>query len=410
MKRILFMAEAVTLAHVVRPVVLSQLLDGDQYDVVLAADDRFDSLFKALPAREKLSSISSTTFLKALEKGKPLYDRAMLMRYVEEDLALFERVNPDVVVGDFRLSLSVSARIRKVPYATITNAYWSPFAQQRYPVPDLPMNRALGVSVSQLLFDLVRPAVFALHTVPLTQVRRHFGLPFLGSDLRRTYTDADVTLYADAPGLIRTKPMPPNHQYIGPVLWSPDVPLPDWWQRLETGKPLVYITLGSSGAADKLGEILKVLSALDVVVIIATAGRASVSEDYSTAVHSAKFLPGTAAAERADLVICNGGSPTTQQALAAGTPVIGVCSNLDQYLNMSSIEQSGCGSLFRSDRIEPGRLAETVAQMLADRDLNERVQAVGRSLRHYRPDELFPRILGDLADRSGLQPGMSPPA
>ena len=54
---------------------------------------------------------------------------------------MIREVEPDVVVGDFRLSLSVSARVAGVPYLAITNAYWSPYARQRFPLPELPVVR-----------------------------------------------------------------------------------------------------------------------------------------------------------------------------------------------------------------------------------------------------------------------------
>ena len=45
-----------------------------------------------------------------------------------DDLELIRRIEPDVVVGDFRLSLAVSAPMAGVPYIALANAYWSPFA------------------------------------------------------------------------------------------------------------------------------------------------------------------------------------------------------------------------------------------------------------------------------------------
>jgi hypothetical protein len=32
-----------------------------------------------------------------------------------------------------------------VPYLTVTNAYWSPYARQRFPMPELPLSRRIGV-------------------------------------------------------------------------------------------------------------------------------------------------------------------------------------------------------------------------------------------------------------------------
>jgi UDP:flavonoid glycosyltransferase YjiC (YdhE family) len=81
-------------------------------------------------------------------------------------------------------------------------------------------------------------------------------------------------------------------------------------------------------------------------------------------IHVADYLPGMKAAARADLVVCNGGSPTTQQALAAGVPVLGLPSNLDQHLNMRALERSGVGLLVRSEQASVARIKTAVVELL----------------------------------------------
>lgn len=364
-RRVLFVGEAVTLAHVARQFVLAKSLDPARYDVHLACDPRYNALLGPLPfPHHPIRTIPGQQFLDALARGKPVYDTQTLRGYVAEDRKLLAAVKPDFVVGDFRLSLSVSARLAGVPYATVTNAYWSPYARQRWPLPDLPFVRFTGRALGTFLFRLVRPLAFALHCVPLNRVRKENGLPSLGADLRRIYTDADYTLYADLLELVPTYDRPPTHEYIGPVLWSPTVEPPPWWDSLPTDRPVVYVTLGSSGRSDLLPTVLKALADLPVTVIAATAGRVKVGEVPANA-FVADFLPGEAAAARAAVVICNGGSPTTYQALAAGKPVIGLASNLDQYLNMQAVERAGTGVTLRAGRLRRSNFGAALVKALA---------------------------------------------
>lgn len=214
----------------------------------MACDRRFSSLYPDFPySQHTIHSITCDRFIKALAKGKPLYDTDTLRNYVTEDLAVIEEIAPDLVVGDFRLSLAISAPSANVPYLTISNAYWSPYAKQHFSVPELPLTKLVGVGIAQTIFNMVRPAAFAMHTVPLNRVRREYGLTHLGWDLRRSYTWADHTLYADIPELVPTYDLPANHHYLGPILWSPTVPLPDWWKDISKDMPTIYVTLGSSG-------------------------------------------------------------------------------------------------------------------------------------------------------------------
>jgi UDP:flavonoid glycosyltransferase YjiC (YdhE family) len=368
-KKILFMAEAVTLAHVGRPLALARALDRQRYDVSIACASGYDMFFKGSQLQPlRINSISSDRFLAALATGKPVYDAATLQHYVDDDLRVLNQVQPDVVIGDFRLSLSVSARVAGVPYISLINAYWSPYVRQHFRVPALPWSRLLPLPVADRVFRLARPLAFALHSMPLNRVRRAYRLPSLGADLRRVYTDADWVLYADIPQMFPARDMPASHSYVGPVIWSPPTPLPAWWEQLPTQLPLVYVTLGSSGQANLLPRVLQTLADLPVTVIAATAGGASLSgmaAGVPANAHVASYLPGAAAARRAQLVICNGGSPTSQQALVAGVPVLGIAGNLDQYLNMNGVLECGAGRLLRSDRLTAPDL-RTAAQALLE--------------------------------------------
>ena len=68
----------------------------------------------------------------------------------------------------------------------------------------------------------------------------------------------------------------------------------------------------------------------------------------------------------ADLVVCNGGSLTTQQALAAGKPVLGIASNMDQFLNMGPIEAFGAGITLRADRVSASAIRQTTRELLGN--------------------------------------------
>lgn len=366
-RRVLFVSEAVTLAHVVRPVVLAQALDPVRYEITLACDARYLGLFGELPfAWRPIKTISTVKFLDNLAQGRPVYDVDTLRRYVRADLALLDTVKPDVVVGDFRISLGVSARVAGIPYWTVTNAYWGPYSRLPFPLPEHPMTKVFGVELSQALFDLTRPLVFALHTLPLNRVRREYGLPGLGYDLRVAYTDADQTLYADLPDFIPTASLPPHHHWLGPVLWSPAMELPEWWETLPSDRPIIYVALGSSGENVRaLPVILQGLAHLPVTVIAATAGQSLGIEPPANA-YVADFLPGMAAAARSQLVICNGGSLATQQALAAGVPVLGIASNMDQHLNMLCLEQAGVGTRLRVGQLTAGGVRTAAQRWLGD--------------------------------------------
>jgi len=73
--RILFIAEAVTLAHVARPAVLAMALDKSQYDITFAVDPRYKALFPELAdVHHDLWSIDSELFLQQQALCAPAAD------------------------------------------------------------------------------------------------------------------------------------------------------------------------------------------------------------------------------------------------------------------------------------------------------------------------------------------------
>lgn len=364
--RVLLFAEAVTLAHVARPIALARALDPARYEVMLACDPRYAAFASGGNwQRADLRSISAAQFNQALARGAPVYDLATLKSYVEQDRLLIEAFKPDLIVGDFRLSLSVSARLARVPYLAITNAYWCPHYQGGFLLPVLPMTRFLPLPLASALFATFRPIAFAMHCQPMNQLRRRHGLPLLGHDLRRVYSDADHQLLPDVPSLYPVDSGAAPHSFIGPLMWSPSVALPGWWHEpVPEGHATVYVTLGSSGPSALLAMVLAALDGLPVRVLASAAGAAAPSWVPANA-RVAAYLPGDAAATRSQLVVCNGGSLTAQQALAAGVPLLGLCSNMDQFLNMAPIEAAGAGLTLRADRLSAASIRMACQRLLS---------------------------------------------
>ncbi|MBI1336494.1 MAG: glycosyl transferase family 1 [Phycisphaera sp.] len=403
--RILFFAEAVTLAHVARPLTLARSLDPERFEVHFAWSPRFQNALGPIPLSEHaIDSIPSQQFIESLTRGNPLYDAGTLRAYIQDDLRVIEHVRPDAVVGDLRLSLSVSARMAGVPYLNFINAYWSPYARQRYVIPDHPMEHVIGTPAAQAIFRAIRPFAFALHAKPLNTVRAEHGLPTLGQDLRRVYTDGDHVLYGDVPEIAPTHDLPPNHHYLGPVPWSPSADAEcdkvlEGLLKQASPEPIIYATLGSSGRGDALDKLIEATRGMGVRLIAAKAGKpVHATGDH---VHLWDYLPGDRVCSAASLAVNNGGSPGAYQALSAGVPVLGVCSNMDQHLNMANIRATGAGQSLRAGTLKVHRLHEMVDDMLKDAGYRQRAQGLAKVLARYDAPARLAGILESVIGGTG---------
>ena len=387
-RRIVFVAEDVTLAHVTRPLVLANSLDRSRYEIFFATGKKYRYLLEnSRHSLYTITTLASEIFLDRLAKGKPVYTKDELKASVESDLELFAKLSPDILIGDFRLSLGISARLAKIPYAALTNAHWSPYSTLSFPLPEHPLVNIFGVKISRFFFKILQPVIFKYHAAQFNSLRKAYGLDPL-KDLRDVYTCGDWTLYLDLPALAPTSNIPDNHFYLGPVVWSPDIPLPEWWADIPENKPVLYVTLGSSGDIRFMNTIIDTLGKMPVTALVASAGRFDAAQ-LPDNIFAEKYLPGLEAAKMASLVVCSGGTATTYQALSCGASVLGIPSNADQYLSMEAIAKQGAGLLIRSGKVTGRNIRKGIETILENAEYKQNANRLKNEMLLYNASERF---------------------
>jgi UDP:flavonoid glycosyltransferase YjiC (YdhE family) len=133
-------------------------------------------------------------------------------------------------------------------------------------------------------------------------------LPTVG-DLLDVVNWGDRVLFPDDPLITPLIDQAPHETFLGPVLWSPQIPLPAFWDELGRDRPMIYATLGSSGVVDVVPPVLEALGDMDVDVVFSTAARFT-PENPPPNVHVVDMIPGDLAARKAAVVACNGGPAT----------------------------------------------------------------------------------------------------
>jgi len=394
-KRIVFFAEDVTLAHVTRPLVLANSLDRHLYEIFFATSEKYRYLLEnSGHSLYTIPTLSSRIFLDRLAKGQPVYTKDELKASVKADLDLLSELSPDFVIGDFRLSLGISARLSGIPYAALTNAHWSQYSTLLFPLPEHPLINIFGVKISHFFLKILQPVIFKYHALPFNSICKAYGLDPLKS-LKEVYTCGDWTLYLDLPALAPTSNIPDNHFYIGPVLWSPDIPLPEWWNGISRNKPILYVTLGSSGDIKFMNVLIDTLGKMPVTAIVASAGRFEPLH-LPDNIFAETYLPGLEASEIASLVVCSGGTATTYQALACGVPVLGIPSNADQYLSMEAIEKQGAGLLIRSRNVTGRNIRKGIETILENADYKQNANRLKNKILLYNAPERFCNFVDSL--------------
>jgi UDP:flavonoid glycosyltransferase YjiC (YdhE family) len=384
-KSVLLFGEAVSLAHVVRPLVLAQALDPQKYDIHFACDARYQALIGASPHIQywPIGSIPGKAFTTAVDRGGFPPSERDLEGYVRQELDLLSKLRPSLAVSDTRFTVSISAELTHTMHAALANVHWSP-----YRLLGFDPNPELGAPlITKRLFGLLKLRKGRSATATLNSIRKRYGLPLL-QGFCELATHGDYTLYVEPPDFIKTMPMPDRHIFLGPVLWSPNVPKPSYWQSWDPERPLIYITLGSTGVATLLPTLVRSLQEMPATIVVATAGRMKL-EGMSKNVYTADYLPGAEISRLAAVVVCNGGSATAYQALSQGTPVVGIWSNIDQYLTAMTIKRAGAGLCCRASDIDQENIRRLVSTVLQDSSYRANAERLSVHLSSHDAREHF---------------------
>jgi UDP:flavonoid glycosyltransferase YjiC (YdhE family) len=392
--RILFICEDVALSHVVRPLVLAQTI-RDSHEICVAAGDKYAELLKSSNVDYRsIWTLSADLFVERLAKGQDSWFAEDVSQETEADIALINEFEPDLVIGDLRWSLGISAAVTNTPHLSFLNAHWSPYYTGTRPPMELPTTKLLGVKLTGLLIPILAPILLKKYAKPFNAVRREYGLDEVFNYLHIGVC-ADWVAYLDIPSLGPTKDAPSTHTYLGPVDWSPDVTHPDWWEKLPDDKPIAYVSMGSTGKINYIHELVETLTDMGMTVMLSTSGRYE-QEGFGDNVYIAEYLPGLEACRRSNLVVCNGGTGAIYQAIQAEVPILGIPTNGDQYFAMGSAENNKAGILVRSTHVNRKRIRAAGSKLLSDSSYKQRCSELRAELHQYGAVARFPEFVDSL--------------
>lgn len=392
-KKILFIAEGITAAHFTRCAVIAEGLDQNKWDIYFYTPERYHKLLTKVKKINNLETLPSATFLDAISKGKVAYTQEIITKYVQDELKIFDEIKPDIVIGDARFSLNISTKLRKIPFATIYNAYWSHYSPYRPSAPEIVgFTKYFPAFLNNLIFNLTKYFFYYLNARELNKVRKHFGLKHLSHDLRDFYFAGDMVLYPDTPELVPLKKVPLNHHFIGICNWIMPSPKPIWWEEAKySKKPLVLVAMGSSGPLHSIEAILQGLENLEVEVILVTSGRDIPHNN------KVKFVCNLISYEEVlphiSLVISHGGSSSIYPALAMGVPVLAIPTNLDQHYSTKILEYTHTGLVLRSESVTSSRIKDKVSQILSSPDFQINAKSYSTAIAQYNPAKIVDKTL-----------------
>ena len=364
------------LSHVTRTVQLGRALRDLGHEVVFAATGPWVHLIDF--PRVELPAAAVGESVEASRRGDfNIYDTETIVRFVEADLAALHQVNPRVVVGDFRWSLSVSAELAGVPYVSLLNTPTTPVYAGRQSVPDM-MTYQRFLPPDAILAALEPPARVLMSRYwgrPWNRARRRFGLATRGNLFEHMLGDFNVLM--DLKSLFPTMALPANYAVTGPILFAAPATevLP-----LHPAQTVVYASLGSTATEHLTKALFDGLAGESVQVVLTTGGQplpAPAPANFLVLdfIHPAELLQ-----HRAVMTICHGGNGTVYQSLRYGVPVLSITTHIDQQWTAEAVAAAGAGWRLSYRTATGDQIRDCLHRGLAEPQWRRTAQQIGDEL------------------------------
>jgi len=243
-------------------------------------------------------------------------------------------------------------------------------------------NRVLTLSTERFVFG-------DLHRAAERLLEQSGGLP-LTTHVMNYQSAADAIVQFTVPEFEypRDDVRVPVH-FVGPVSRSGpsavDVELPEWWDDLDSGRPVVHVTQGTVANADLDALVFPTIDALadlDVLVVATTGGRDIPGRPLPANARIARYLPYDRLLPRTAVFVTNGGYGGVHYALEHGVPILATGDTEDKAEVSARVEWSGAGIRLKAGAkgLTPSALRAAVQRLLAEESFRANARRIGEAI------------------------------
>jgi UDP:flavonoid glycosyltransferase YjiC (YdhE family) len=151
------------------------------------------------------------------------------------------------------------------------------------------------------------------------------------------------------------------------------------WHRLDSSRPLVYVSFGTifHRRPELLRQVIATASGLDAQVVASVGDLGQELADLGRDAILAPYVPQREMLERADLFVTHGGYNSVAESLRAGKPMLVIPLAIDQPVQAHYVANAGFGLALRPEEVSEDALGSALRTLLDPRHGHaERVQAL----------------------------------
>lgn len=370
-----------SLSHVAKCAALEAELSARGHSVFIAVASRYKRFLQDLAIPCTVLPDIQESDGGALPSINWFRSPGLLESCIQAEIDLFTTFRPDRVIGVFRFTSRVSAKVLDLPYGSVACGCMMPDVGE---VLGFGPGEERGVDQEFYLDNFFRFAA-----KKMSHAMNRFGTGPV-RDIRQLLV-GDRTFLWDFPQFMPL-PQVPGRFHVGPLAWerwpnacSPPDPFP------KADYPIAVVSMGSGQACrEVVVKAVRCLVACGYNVMLAYGENGNPADMLpgSTQVRCWRFAPLAKILCHADLMVCHGGQMTIFEALRHRVPVLVIPSQPEQAHNGLCVERIGCGR-----RLTPSVAFRGDQQVYADAFIGQPDTEIMETIAHVQSSSRIARML-----------------
>jgi UDP:flavonoid glycosyltransferase YjiC (YdhE family) len=324
------------LSHYLRCLVLADSYDKNEFRILFQSSASYDPYVKKHGYETFIAKQFDTNYVMQCTTN---FDFSWLNEVDIEQIFLsqtstIERFEPDLVIGDVAPTLKMAAEFKGVTYLSLLNGYLTRYYSRTRKLsvthPAYAYLRLLPVGIRDRFTEIGERIAFKKVHLPFKKLRKAWNLKPVADYLSET--EGDINYICDLPTLFPQRNLPANFSFSAPLVYK-NLAHEDWIDQLSGEKPIICVSMGSSGDWRKLVFLNDPYYAKYAIVI------AGQTENLFHAPHLLvkEFVNLPQLMAKASLMICHGGNGTIYLGVLAKVYLLCVTSHFEQEWNVQTL-------------------------------------------------------------------------
>ncbi|WP_432711605.1 glycosyltransferase [Pedobacter sp.] len=354
------------LAHYLRSLVLADSYSKDEYTIYFLSSPTYNNFVKAhgYQTFDCLQFDADYVMQCSRKFDFSWLNKTDLEQVLLSQVTVLKDLKADIAIGDVAPTLKMATALTGVTHISLLNGYMTRYYQYTRTISKthkaFPFINLLPDPIAAPLVNLGEKLAFKQIQKTFNELRKKYGLESLPDYLHEI--EGNLNYICDLPTLFPQQQLPSTFKFIGPLCYHYKEKDLNWLEEIPTAKPIICVSLGSTGDWEKLAFLNDAYYSRYTIV---TAGD---KKKYLSASHiiARDFVNLDSVLQKAQLLICHGGNGTIYHGIMNGVFMLCTSTNFEQEWNISAMERNGYG--LSADHFTASKWKTQIAARCSDYD------------------------------------------